>query len=279
MPADESTKFPDECFFIAPIGADDSEIRRRSDGVMTYIVSKAAEEFGLRTVRADQIASPGQINLQVVEHVIGARAAVADLTGLNPNVFYEMAVRHTAKLPLVLIAERGTDLPFDIAQMRTIFFDHKDLGDADRCRSAIVESLREAIENGVVDSPISTAVDLSFLSSGSAADRSIAELVTTVDELARSQRGLIDAVNSNADRRVPSVGAIPRELIDDLEQAYSLIEAQTDSSDILIAQALSDIRTATDYLDRRATRRTKKPMSTSANDLLKAHRDLSEPES
>src|SRR4051794_28492494 len=134
MPEDHSAKYGSECFFIAPIGADDSDVRKRSDGVMNFIVQKAAEEFGLSTVRADQISTPGQINLQVIEHVLGARAAVADLTGLNPNVFYEMAVRHTAKLPLVIIAEKGTELPFDIAQMRTIFFDHTDLGDADKCR-------------------------------------------------------------------------------------------------------------------------------------------------
>jgi len=248
MTADESGKYPDECFFIAPIGAEDSDIRRRSDGVMKFIVQKAAEEFGLQTVRADQISTPGQINLQVIEHVIGAKAAVADLTGLNPNVFYEMAVRHTAKLPLVIIAEKDTELPFDIAQMRTIFFDHKDLGDADRCRTAIVEHLHEALDNGVVDSPISAAVDLSSLFAGGAADRSIAELVTTVETLARIQRDTADGVSRLMHNSVSR--GVPRGLVSDLFNAAGVMEARM-QSDPAMQEAYRDLQHAAEYLERR----------------------------
>ncbi len=70
-------------------------------------------------MRADSHPDPGQITTQVVEHVLSAKAAVADLTEDNPNVFYEVAVRHAFRLPVVLIAEQeDKQLPFDIAQMR-----------------------------------------------------------------------------------------------------------------------------------------------------------------
>jgi len=268
---DTPGKYVDECFFIAPIGADDSDIRKRSDGVLTFIVQKAAEEFGLTAVRADKISSPGQINLQVIEHVLGARAAVADLTGLNPNVFYEMAVRHTAKLPLVIIAEKGTDLPFDIAQMRTIFFDHTDLGDADLCRRSIIEQLREALENGVVDSPISTAVDLSQLSAGGAADRSIAELVTTVETLARGQRDLADRIEysmMNWDRE-----RIPPPLVDDLFRAVQEMEHRLGAGDDGVDAAVERVREAALYLEtisgsgkRRNIRSHSRPRTLSGDD-------------
>lgn len=52
---DETGKYLNECFFIAPIGAEDSEIRKRSDGVMQFIVQKAAEEF--YTTQASSSAS------------------------------------------------------------------------------------------------------------------------------------------------------------------------------------------------------------------------------
>lgn len=247
---DEAGKYLNECFFIAPIGAEDSEIRKRSDGVMQFIVQKAAEEFGLSTVRADQISTPGQINLQVIEHVLGARAAVADLTGLNPNVFYEMAVRHTAKLPLVIIAERGTDLPFDIAQMRTIFFEHTDLGDADKCRLQIIEHLREALENGVVDSPISTAVDLNLLASGGAADRSIAELVTTVELLARGQRELVDRVDMTRRRLEHGPASVPLGLVEDLFGVLHTLHRFVPNDVPEVSDALSRLTHAAEYLDR-----------------------------
>jgi hypothetical protein len=177
-----------ECFFLAPIGSEGSNIRHRSDGVLEFIVDRAAAELGLTAVRADQLADPGQITLQVIEHVINARAVVADLTGSNPNVFYELAVRHAFRRPVVLIVEAESKLPFDIAQMRTIFFNHQDLASADRCRREIVAQLHRAFETGAVDSPIATAIDIQALEGGSALERNVAELLTSVEELSRFQR-------------------------------------------------------------------------------------------
>jgi hypothetical protein len=194
-----------ECFFIGPIGAEGSDERGRSDGVLDFIVSKAAGELGLTAVRADRLADPGQITLQVIEHVLGAQAAVADLTGRNPNVFYELAIRHTARLPVVLIAEQGEELPFDIAQMRVISFDHRDLRSADKCRESIVAQTRQALE-GAVDSPIAASVDLKNLQAGSAVERQIAELVETVDGMATDLgriRTTMDTA-SHEDKVVPS---------------------------------------------------------------------------
>lgn len=69
--------FEDECFLISPIGDDDSDARRRADGVREYIVKPAVAELGLSTVRADDIAQPGQITLQVIEHVLEAKCTRA----------------------------------------------------------------------------------------------------------------------------------------------------------------------------------------------------------
>lgn len=178
-------KLEEECFFIAPIGADGSQERRRSDGVLKFIVARAAEELKLQAIRGDQLAEPGQITHQVIQHVLGAKAAVTDLTGRNPNVYYELAIRHTAKLPTVLICEQGEQLPFDLAQMRTIFFSHTDLNSADRCRIEIVQHLREALD-GAVDSPITASIDLQRLQAGDTVERNVAELVTTVADLQRA---------------------------------------------------------------------------------------------
>jgi hypothetical protein len=183
-----------ECFFIAPIGEENSEVRKRSDGVLDFIVARAADELGLTAVRADRLAEPGQINFQVIEHVLGAKAAVVDLTGLNPNVFYELAIRHTMRKPVALIADKGCALPFDIAQMRTIFFDHQDLASADGCRREIVKHLREALDGGAVDSPIATAVDLGTLQTGSPVDRTLVELLTRLDDIGNVQRSLAEGM-------------------------------------------------------------------------------------
>jgi len=189
MPALEN-----ECFFIAPIGEEGSEIRRRSDGVLNFIVAHAAAELDLTAIRADQIAAPGQITLQVIDHILQAKAAVADLTGRNPNVFYELAVRHSARLPVTLIvAHDDPSLPFDIAQMRVIRFDYRDLASADQCRQAIVAHLREAVE-GAVDSPIGASIDLRALGGGNRVERSIAEALAGIEELSRLQRMVLRTI-------------------------------------------------------------------------------------
>ena len=51
-----ASKFERECFFIAPIGEEGSQVRKRSDPVHKHIVSPAAKEAGLKAVRADELA-------------------------------------------------------------------------------------------------------------------------------------------------------------------------------------------------------------------------------
>lgn len=207
----------EECFVISPIGDEGSQERERSDGVLEFIIARAAEELGLTAVRGDQLAEPGQITLQVIDHILGARAAVADLTGLNANVFYELAVRHTVRLPVALIAERNCKLPFDIAQMRTIFFESTNLRSSDQCRKEIVSHLRQALDKNSADSPIATSVDIRALAGGSAAERNIAEIVTTIEEVAKMQR-TISRMIDNIGMAMVSGSVGDKELLDILER-------------------------------------------------------------
>lgn len=214
-----------ECFFIAPIGEEGSDTRNRSDGILEFIVQRAAQEIGLTAVRGDQIAEPGQINLQVLDHILRAKVAVADLTGLNPNVFYELAVRHTAKLPVALIADKSCTLPFDIAQMRVIVFDHTDLRSADNCRQQIVKHLNQALVSGNSESPISTTIDVLSMQVGNPVERSVAEVVTSVEEIARIQRHIAMDLNRLAQERK----AAER---DDFALRYALKKLKTLRDDI-----------------------------------------------
>ena len=119
------TKENKRCFVIAPIGAPGSETRKRSDQVLKYIIRPAVTSCGYDAVRADEIAKPGLITSQVIQHVVNDPLVVADLTERNPNVFYELAIRHALKKPLVQISQDEV-IPFDVAGTRTIFVNHKD---------------------------------------------------------------------------------------------------------------------------------------------------------
>ena len=144
-----------KCFFIAPIGQEDSEIRKRSDQIFSYVIDKAAKQLGYKAIRGDHIPQPGIINSQVIEHLIEDEVAIADLTGKNPNVYYELAIRHGVNKPVINIKDVSESLAFDIVGMRTIDVDWRLMDSMKKCRREIIKQI-QAIENGIgtIDNPI-----------------------------------------------------------------------------------------------------------------------------
>jgi hypothetical protein len=98
-----------------------------------------------------------------------------------------MAIRHTAQSPTVLIAQEGEKLPFDIAQMRTIFFDPTSLKSAAACQEQITQHLKEALD-GEVDSPIAASMSVQKLGQGNEQERVLAQIVDGMDDLRRQIR-------------------------------------------------------------------------------------------
>src|SRR4051794_3857519 len=115
--------FNDECFVMCPIGDPGSRIRRRSDKVLKDLIEPAVVPLSLRAVRADSFTVPDRLDDEVISHTMQARVGVADLTRANPNVYYELALRHFLQLPAVMIAQKGTKIAFDVAARNTIFVD------------------------------------------------------------------------------------------------------------------------------------------------------------
>ncbi|RXF69922.1 hypothetical protein EK403_18135 [Hansschlegelia zhihuaiae] len=157
----EHAKFESTCFYITPIGSPDSEERKHSDLFLGSFVEPALENFGLTVVRADGIDKPGVITKQVIEYIVRSRLVIVDLSFHNPNVFYELAIRHMMKLPIVQIIRKRDSIPFDINQMRTIIIDNTDiyslLPKQASYQSEISSQVRRALENADnVETPIST---------------------------------------------------------------------------------------------------------------------------
>lgn len=179
-----------QCFVISPIGDPQSDIRKRSDQVLRHIIRPAAEECGYSTVRADKIDKPGMITSQVIQHVVEDDLVVADLTNCNPNVFYELAIRHALKKPLVQIIQKGESIPFDVAGTRTIHVDHTDLDNAKDAENSIVSQIKALEEDpSDIETPISIALDLGLLRrSEKPEERSLADLVGAVTDLRTSLR-------------------------------------------------------------------------------------------
>lgn len=157
----EHAQFESTCFYIAPIGEDGSDPRKHSDLFLGSIVEPALETFGLNVIRADSIDKPGVITRQIIDYIMRSRLVIADLSFHNPNVFYELALRHAVKLPIVQIIRSSDKVPFDVNQMRTIQIDTTDIYSLvpriDSYRAEVANQVRRALEpDHVVDTPIST---------------------------------------------------------------------------------------------------------------------------
>ncbi|MCK9376184.1 MAG: hypothetical protein M0P73_08545 [Syntrophobacterales bacterium] len=173
------------CFVIAPIGEEGTEVRRRSDQVLKHIITPAAKECGYKAVRADTISEPGMITSQVIQHLVEDPLVIADLTGRNPNVFYELAVRHAVRKPCVQIIQMGEPIPFDVSQSRTIQVDHHDLDSAARCKEELVRQIHSVEKDpSDIDTPITVAIDLQSLrQSDNPLEKSNAEIISILQDL------------------------------------------------------------------------------------------------
>jgi hypothetical protein len=148
------------CFYISPIGDDNSEERRHADFLMAYIVEPALKEFGLSVVRADKMGKPGMIGKQVIEHILKARLVIADLSFHNPNVFYELCLRHATRLPTVQVTRAADKIPFDLNQYRTIPIETRDpytlVPKIQTYTAEVANQVRRALEDAESgDNPIS----------------------------------------------------------------------------------------------------------------------------
>jgi hypothetical protein len=147
------------CFYVTPIGDDGSEQRKHSDLFLSHLIEPALQGFGLEVIRADKIGQAGMISSQILEHLLRSKMVIADLSFHNPNVFYEMAVRHFAKLPIVQIARKADRLPFDVNQVRTVTIDNTDIYSLipklETYQSEIATQVRAALEGQTGSNPIS----------------------------------------------------------------------------------------------------------------------------
>jgi methyl-accepting chemotaxis protein len=142
------------CFFITPIGKADSPERKRADQVQKYILREVlAAKY--KIVRADELPHPGSITHQIISLLYHADLVVADLTGSNANVAYELAVRHAFNKVSIHLIDKEDDIPFDLKDERTIVFDLNDPDSLNACKEEMKKFVRTIVSGKVqYNSPV-----------------------------------------------------------------------------------------------------------------------------
>jgi hypothetical protein len=153
---------PDEklLFVISPIGEEGSDVRQRANRVYEEIIKPAAKESNYKAIRIDQVFHPGDIPALIVKHLLQDHLAVADLTGQNPNVFYELGARHAFRKPVIhIISSEDKKLPFDVSGFKTIFYELTDVG-IEKSRNDLVQTITYAEKNpDALETSLSLAVE------------------------------------------------------------------------------------------------------------------------
>lgn len=241
-----------KCFVIAPIGAEDSETRKRSDQVLKHIIVPSVQKFGYKSVRADQIPDPGIITAQVIQHILDHDLVIADLTDKNPNVFYELALRHISRKPLIQLIRKGESIPFDIAATRIIAFDLHDPDSVADTKMRIEDQIN-AIQDGnkEFDNPVSVALDIQELkTSKNPEQQNLAKIIEAITEL----RGSITSIDTKLS--YPE-GIFPRDLFDNFMQKLYRSRSMDDGF-ALYERIVSDFSSIRESLQNKLTKENSK---------------------
>lgn len=123
-----------KCFVITPIGKEGSDLRKYMDAMIEHVVKKVMKNYTV--IAAHQICVTGNITEQIMNEIAESDAIFANLTGCNPNVMYELALSHCTGKPVIMMAEEGTEIPFDISPMRVFKYTYDVIG---------IEKLKETL--------------------------------------------------------------------------------------------------------------------------------------
>lgn len=132
-----SRTFLDSCFVLMPFGG-------WFDRYYKEVYSPAIQEAGFDPVRADDLFQSGSVMEQIWAEIHRAKVLVAEVTGRNANVFYELGLSHAAGRPVVILTASLDDVPFDLRHLRIVVYDVRDPIWASKLQAALSSHLRNA---------------------------------------------------------------------------------------------------------------------------------------
>lgn len=146
------------CFVIMPFSETNSKnglITKQNWKYLIDLIRRLLMPMGYKVIRGDTINKSGSIIKDVVSNLIQSELVIADLTGLNPNVMYEVGVRHALSNKTILLSQDVASLPFDLQDLRTIEYSLTADGPKD-LRKVLKETVKEVDEapKDDIDNPV-----------------------------------------------------------------------------------------------------------------------------
>ena len=139
--------------FLNGMGINESELKVKKDQVFIltpfhhmyendfYIIDKVCHEFGFEVARGDESLIEGDILSHILKRICESELIIANITGKNPNVFYELGIAHALGKPVIIISKGIDEIPFDLKTKQIVVYkNNSDL--SDRLRSSLLNTIR-----------------------------------------------------------------------------------------------------------------------------------------
>ncbi|MBL4279602.1 hypothetical protein H8F10_17050 [Vibrio fluvialis] len=128
------------CFVIMPFSEPFETYYRR-------IIKPAIDESDLYTARGDSLFRSTHIMDDIWTSIVDSSIVIAELTGKNPNVYYELGLAHALKKPAILISSNIDDVPFDLRPLRVLIYDKNDPNWGDLLKEKISNAIQETLNS------------------------------------------------------------------------------------------------------------------------------------
>ena len=110
------------------------------------IIQPALTELNIECIRGDEIYSKQRIMDDIWSSIRSCRFVLAELTGKNPNVLYEIELAHAIGKPVIVITRNGDDVPFDLKDLRYLFYDVNDPFWGENLKKGIQSLVQKVLE-------------------------------------------------------------------------------------------------------------------------------------
>lgn len=144
------------CFVIMPISDHPDYAPGHFKRVYEYIIKPACQKAGYEAIRADDTSKTNDIVSDIIKKIIDSDMAICDMSSRNPNVFYELGLRHAFNLKTTLIKDKKTVRAFDITGLRSVEYDESlRVDEVEKAIEAIADAIEET-EKMTSEEPNST---------------------------------------------------------------------------------------------------------------------------
>lgn len=132
------------CFVIMPFGG-------HYDVCYKNVIREAVLSQNIIPIRGDDIYSTGEIAQEIFESISKSVILIADVTGKNPNVNYELGAAHALNKPVVIISQSIDDIPFDYRHRRSIIYNINDSNWEFNLKNKISKTIEDTFKNPIED--------------------------------------------------------------------------------------------------------------------------------